>query len=212
MVNKNVLTLGLEKSFASLDCRRIEACRNHSFVHDMKPPNDLDAKVNARIMAIGSSPGKMENSSGRPFISKKIDSSLEINGMSRNDVYFSDVVKCRLTRWNPKTKKIVDRKPTRKEIDACFPLLENEIRLLKPDAIVAMGKTAINLLTGEDTVSSAIESGILEYRGIPVIPAYHPRASAIQRDAVTMLKMRNIRTEAFAMANEVVSGRRMMGT
>lgn len=198
------MTYGLERSGSSLACRAIPACKGKNFVHDMKPPNDVKRKASARVMIVGEAPGMDENAIGRPFVGysgKKIDSALATTGLSRNDVYASNVVKCRPTIVDDVGKER-NRRPSGAEVKACMPLLEAEIAVLKPSVIVALGVTAVNALTGETSIASAIERGTLYHGSIPVIPARHPAATTYMT-ANDKIAAREERDRAFSRAARI---------
>jgi DNA polymerase len=67
-----------------------------------------------------------------------------------------------------------NRKPTRDEMDTCVPYLRAQIDIIKPRALVALGATAIEGLVGATGPMGAMRGKFLEYRGVPVMPTYHP--------------------------------------
>ena len=203
MGSRKTLSWGLNESETAFQCRALPACKGRSFVHDMKPPNDLDRKSNAKIMLVGDSPGKRESAVGRPFVEEKITSALKNAGLSRDDVYMTHVVKCRTTSVD-KNGRVKKRAPRSSEIRQCLPLLEAEINAISPVVIVAMGETAIKTLAGEENVGKAIEKGMLEYKDILVIPTYHPGATSHDKTAMEMFEMRKQRENAFERASKVL--------
>ncbi|HSR74644.1 MAG TPA: uracil-DNA glycosylase [Sulfurovum sp.] len=124
---------------------------------------------NADILFVGEGPGSMEDSSGKPFVgrsgellTKMIENVLHI---SRNDVYITNIVKCR-----PPNNEI----PTPTQAHTCQPYLMKQIELIKPKLIVALGATAYHYLTGDDTEISKVRGTIHQQNGYTVIPTYHP--------------------------------------
>lgn len=91
---------------------------------------------NADIMLIGQNPGAEEERQGRPFVGragKYLDRVLKANGIKRENLFITSVVKCRTP---------ANRKPTAREIKDCIPLLMEQIKQVKPRVIVLMGKVA----------------------------------------------------------------------
>jgi len=124
----------------------------------------------AELMFIGEGPGASEDETGKPFVglaggllTKIIENVLYVK---RSDVYIANVVKCR----PPK-----NRVPTMEEVDACRPFLMEQIALVKPRIIVALGSTSYHHLTGEyDTKISQIRGSVIDFGGIKLVPTYHP--------------------------------------
>ncbi len=92
---------------------------------------------NARIVLVGEAPGFNEDLQGRPFVGaagKFLNELLRIAGLKREEVYITNVVKCR----PPK-----NRNPTDEEINACSPYLDTQLKLINPKIVVAMGSIAL---------------------------------------------------------------------
>jgi DNA polymerase len=117
---------------------------------------------------IGEGPGADEDEQGEPFVGKAgqlLDRMIVAMGFTRDEVYVCNIVKCR----PPK-----NRKPEPDEMAACTPFLTEQIELIQPKVIVAMGATAMQGLLGL--------GGIMRLRGtwklykglIPVMPTFHP--------------------------------------
>jgi DNA polymerase len=124
-----------------------------------------------KVMIIGEAPGKNEDKNGVPFIGsagKILDKALQEGGLARNDVYITNVVKCRPPH---------NRVPTDNEIQICTSsYLKNEINLIAPKIICILGATALKSLLGYDHMG--------KYRGkiIDIVPhryfiTYHPAAT-----------------------------------
>ena len=92
-------------------------------------------------------------------------------GVSRADVYIANILKCR-----PDTpgESSGNRKPTSAEMATCIPYLHEQIDLVKPKAIVALGATAVEGLLGKTLGISKLRGTWQTYRGIPLMPTYHP--------------------------------------
>src|SRR5947208_674026 len=102
-------------------------------------------------MLVGEQPGDQEDLQGRPFVGpagKLLDRALEAAGIDRNDVYVTNVVKH--FKWEPKGKRRIHKKPNSREIAACRPWLEAELRVLQPKVMVCLGATAAQALLGKE--------------------------------------------------------------
>jgi len=104
---------------------------------------------NAAVMFVGEQPGNDEDLSGHPFVGpagKLLDRALADAGISRSEVYVTNVVKH--FKWEPRGKRRIHKKPSASEVAACRPWLDTEIALVKPRAIVCLGATAAQALLG----------------------------------------------------------------
>lgn len=119
-------------------------------------------------MFIGEAPGDDEDAQGEPFVGiagQLLNAMLKAIGLSRETVYIANVVKCRPPdNRNPKVEEIVH----------CNPFLERQIALVKPKLIVALGAVATHHLLSTTTKISELRGQLFDYKGIPLIPIYHP--------------------------------------
>jgi uracil-DNA glycosylase family protein len=103
----------------------------------------------ARVMLVGEQPGDAEDRAGRPFVGpagKLLDQCLVEAGIERRQTYVTNVVKH--FKWVRRGTRRIHSKPGSVEIEACFPWLEAEISLVKPQIVVALGATAAQALFG----------------------------------------------------------------
>src|SRR5690606_9694567 len=103
----------------------------------------------ARVMLVGEQPGDREDRTGHPFVGpagRILDQALEEAGIARADCYVTNVVKH--FKWEPRGKRRIHGKPSAREIEACFPWLEQELALVAPEALVCLGATAAQALLG----------------------------------------------------------------
>ena len=103
----------------------------------------------ATMMLVGEQPGDYEDVSGKPFVGpagKIMDRALEEAGIDRSKVYVTNAVKH--FKWEPRGKRRIHQKPNSREIAACRPWLEAELRVVKPKLVVAMGATAAQTIFG----------------------------------------------------------------
>ncbi len=94
-------------------------------------------------MLVGEQPGDYEDVAGKPFVGpagKIMDRALKDAGIDRKEVYVTNAVKH--FKWEPRGKRRLHKKPNAREIAACRPWLEAELRLVMPNLVVAMGSTA----------------------------------------------------------------------
>ncbi len=97
----------------------------------------------AKIMLLGEQPGDAEYRRGRPFVGpagKLLDKALEEAGVNRASVYLTNVVKH--FKWKPRGKRRIHQKPNGRDIAACRPSMEAELRLIQPRVLVCLGATA----------------------------------------------------------------------
>ena len=104
---------------------------------------------NARVMLVGEQPGDAEDLAGHPFVGpagRLLDRCLVEAGINRKQTYVTNVVKH--FKWVPRGPRRIHSKPGAVEIEACFPWLEAEISVVKPQIVVALGATAAQALFG----------------------------------------------------------------
>ena len=131
--------------------------------------------VHADLMFVGEAPGLDEDRQGEPFVGKAgqlLTKVIETMGLSRDRVYIGNVLKCR-----PDTpgRSFGNRKPTPMEMQTCWPFLMEQIKLIRPKVMVALGTTAVDGLLGKKTMGiTRLRGSFQDFRGIPVMPTYHP--------------------------------------
>ena len=129
----------------------------------------------ARILFVGEAPGAEEDLRGEPFVGKAGELLTKIivaMGLSRDSVFIANILKCR-----PDTpgQTSGNRKPRMEEMAMCFPWLEQQIDLIQPRVLVALGATAVEGLLGKGTPGiTQVRGSWQSHRGIPVMPTYHP--------------------------------------
>lgn len=129
----------------------------------------------AEIMFVGEAPGADEDMVGEPFVGKAgqlLTKIIETMGLRRSDIYIANVLKC---RPNMPPGESGNRKPTPAEMATCKPYLLQQIEIIQPRVIVALGGTAVEGLLGEDKVFiTKLRGTWKEFHGIPVMPTFHP--------------------------------------
>jgi DNA polymerase len=148
----------------ALGCPRCELAKTRKHVVFGEGPE------NAAVMVVGEGPGAEEDKSGRPFVGragKLLDLLLLSSGFQRDEIYICNVLKCRPPG---------NRNPKPDEVDACSPYLLRQVELVKPRLILAMGAFAAQTLLGTDVSIGKLRGKTHEFRGIPLVPTYHPAA------------------------------------
>jgi DNA polymerase len=131
-----------------------------------------DGVIDARLVVVGEAPGANEDETGLPFVGaagKYLDLLLSSVGLSREDsVYICNVLKCRPPG---------NRNPMEDEIEACSPFLKKQLELIRPQALLAVGSFASQLLTGSGKVAlGKLRGEVHSYEGVPLVCTYHPAA------------------------------------
>ena len=136
-----------------------------------------EGTVDAGMMFIGEGPGADEDRLGRPFVGRSgqlLDKMIVAIGLSREQVYIANVVKLRCAEWDESSGRLKDRPPTVSEAALGITWLHRQIEIVRPRAIVTLGASAIRHLLGEMGNLSAIRGNWRSYRGIPLMPTFHP--------------------------------------
>lgn len=108
-----------------------------------------DGPVLAELMLVGEQPGSEEDLEGLPFVGpagRLLDRALAAAGIDRRAVYVTNAVKH--FKWEPRGKRRIHQKPNAREVRACRPWLDAEVRVVRPRAIVCLGATAAQALLG----------------------------------------------------------------
>jgi len=132
---------------------------------------------NADLMFIGEGPGKHEDQQGEPFVGdagQLLNTMLCEIGIRREEVYITNVVKCRPTKV-VKSRPPSNRRPYAGEIEACAPWLAEQVGLIDPKLIVPLGNVATRTILGDRKVAIGLVHGQrFVWKGRTVIPTYHP--------------------------------------
>jgi len=145
------------------DCRRCPLCEGRTTI--VFGDGDPDAD----ILFVGEGPGAEEDKRGLPFVGRAgelLTRMIERGmGLPRSAVYICNIVKCRPPG---------NREPLANEIAACRPFLDAQIDAVAPKVIVTLGRPATGVLLGRDVSITRLRGTWQEYRGIPVMPTFHP--------------------------------------
>ena len=127
------------------------------------------------VMVVGEGPGAEEDRQGLPFVraaGQFLDKWLAAVGLSREtNTYIANVVKCRPPG---------NRDPEGDEVASCFPYLIRQVEIVKPKAILAVGRIAAQHLLHTTQGIGSLRGTVHRWKGIPLVATYHP--SAVLRD------------------------------
>jgi uracil-DNA glycosylase len=127
-----------------------------------------DGDANARLMFVGEGPGADEDASGIPFVGKAgqlLNNMIQAMGLKREEVYIANVVKCRPP---------ANRTPEPVEANTCDQFLLQQIDVVQPEIVVALGSTAATYLLGVKKSLSALRGRWHSCRGAKLAVTYHP--------------------------------------
>ncbi|MDR1650529.1 MAG: uracil-DNA glycosylase [Synergistaceae bacterium] len=151
------------------ECRRRAAsCEMCALSGTRKSVVFGEGSESSKLMFIGEGPGETEDETGRPFVGKAgglLSRILQAAGIDRNDVYITNVVKCRPPG---------NRTPLPEEEAACDRLLQTQILLMKPAIMVLLGNTPIKWILKTTEGVTKLRGRWLDWRGIAVMPMFHP--------------------------------------
>jgi len=162
-----------------------------------------EGRKSARVMLVGEQPGDKEDRAGAPFVGpagRELDRGLEAAGIDRADAYVTNVVKH--FKFEERGRRRIHQTPKRFEIDACKPWLEEELKQVKPVALVLLGATAAKALLGSSFRVTQHRGELLASELAPLVTAtIHPSAILRGPDEQTRAEER----EAFAEDLRVVA-------
>jgi uracil-DNA glycosylase len=135
-----------------------------------------EGPADARLMLVGEQPGDQEDLTGRPFVGpagKVLDAALEAAGIHRGDVYITNAVKH--FKNEPRSKRRLHKKPDTSEIDICRFWLDNELDIVRPRIVVALGATAVRGIMRKSLTINANRGRIIELpNGLNGLITVHP--------------------------------------
>jgi len=160
----------------------------------------------SRVMFVGEQPGDKEDRAGRPFVGpagRELDRALEKVGIDRSQVYVTNVVKH--FAFEERGKRRMHRTPKRFEIEACKPWLDEELRQIRPEALVLLGATAAKALFGSSfritrERGRALDSDLAEL----VLATAHPSSILRQRTDEERHEERRLFTEDLRVVAEAL--------
>jgi DNA polymerase len=162
---------------ARLDALReaVSACRKCEHLADFRTQTVFGVgNPHAELMFVGEAPGADEDKQGEPFVGRAgelLTKIINAMGLSRDDIYIANVLKCR-PDMEPGAPG--NRPPIADEIQRCLPYLREQIAIIQPRILVALGKTAMAGLTGTDEAMGAMRGRWFTFENIPLLATYHP--------------------------------------
>jgi DNA polymerase len=168
---------------------QVERCNNCELCKKIRKKVMGEGNLDTFIVFVGEAPGAEEDKKGQPFIGKAgrlLDNLFEKVELSRNDVYITNLVKCRPPN---------NRRPYRTEIEECNNYLEKELEVVRPSILSPMGNTAVRYFNEKFGLGS---KSIGEIHGtryklstswglIDMVPLYHPAAAIYRRNLFSEL-------------------------
>ena len=168
-----------KKEFLDAVATEIIVCTKCQLSKNRKNSVPGEGNPESPVMFIGEAPGQSEDIKGKPFVGaagKFLETLLSKIGLSRDDVFICNIVKCRPPR---------NRKPMPNEIQTCTPYLDRQIKIIKPHFIVTLGNYSTAYIFSKANLPF---SGITQARGkfyqatildmqITIFPTFHPAAA-----------------------------------
>jgi uracil-DNA glycosylase family protein len=137
-----------------------------------------EGRKRARLMLVGEQPGDKEDLAGKPFVGpagRELDRGLEAAGIDRADAYVTNVVKH--FKFEERGRRRIHQTPRRFEIAACMPWLEEELRVVAPEAVVLLGSVAAKALLGSSFRVTRHRGELIDSDLAPILSAtIHPSA------------------------------------
>lgn len=160
----------LESRDSSLDAIKedIGDCRRCKLHEHRKTIVFGEGNPQAKLVFVGEGPGAEEDASGRPFVGRAgqlLDKIIVAIGLTREDVYIANIVKCRPPG---------NRTPERDEVETCEPFLLRQLSFIRPEVIVALGSPAFQCLLRTKEPISRARGQWRDWNGIRVMPTFHP--------------------------------------
>ena len=122
----------------------------------------------AELVFVGEAPGRDEDRQGKPFVGRAgqlLTRMIVAMGLTRDQVYICNVIKCRPPE---------NRDPRPEEVACCEPFLLQQLEIIQPKVIVALGRFAVQTLLRDSTAISRLRGTWRDYHGIPLMPTFHP--------------------------------------
>lgn len=161
--------------------RMVSECRKCGLCETRTNTVFSDGSSTAKLVFIGEAPGRDEDLRGLPFVGRAgqlLDKMIAAIDLRREEVYICNVLKCRPPE---------NRTPAPDEVEQCLPYLEQQLALVRPALICALGLSAVQALLKTKSSMASLRGRTFEYQGIPLIPTYHPAAllrnPGLKRDA-----------------------------
>lgn len=152
-----------------------EGCRGCDLWRNATQTVFGEGNSSSTVMMVGEKPGDKEDLAGRPFVGPAgalLDRALEAAGIDREKVYVTNAVKH--FKWTRKGRMRIHKKPSTREIAACRPWLDAELRTVRPRIVVCLGSTAAQALLGKDFRVTQQRGEFIEKDGVLFTATVHP--------------------------------------
>jgi DNA polymerase len=175
-----------------IKCTKCDLCKTRT--------NSVPGKGNfqSKVIFVGEAPGRNEDKSGEPFVGvagQKLSIALEEAGISRDEVYITNIVKCR-----PPNNRV----PSTNERNTCQEYLKQEISIIKPKIICLLGNTAFNSILGGSEITK-FRGKIVQKDNQLYFLTIHPAATIYNQKLVSVLKEDIIKL--FSLIKELKNGK-----
>jgi uracil-DNA glycosylase len=161
----------------------------------------------SRLMLVGETPGDREDLTGHPFVGPaghELDGALERAGIDRSEVYLTNAVKH--FKFEERGKRRIHQRPTRSEMDACFPWLRAELDVVGPHVLLLLGAVAGETLFGSSFRVGANRGAPMDSDLAPVVLAtIHPAAILRAPDKAARVAERERFTDDLRLAAEALA-------
>lgn len=168
-----------------------------------------EGKKSSRLMLVGETPGDVEDREGHVFVGPaghELDRALGHLGIDRRDIYLTNAVKH--FRFEERGKRRIHQTPTARQVTACRPWLEAELRVVKPEALVVMGAVAAKSLLGNAFRVTERRGQLLDSDLAPVVVAtIHPSAVLRAPDDRARIRERAAFTKDLQVAADALRAR-----
>jgi DNA polymerase len=153
-----------------------DACRKCAIGYERQNNVYGEGNACAQLMVVGEGPGETEDQLGRPFVGRAgqlLDRMLAAIGLARSEVYICNTVKCRATVPGPNGPR--NRAPDQLEMDNCRPFLDEQIEIVAPKVILALGAPAAKSFVGRDFQITRMRGRwYIGPRDTPLMVTFHP--------------------------------------
>ena len=150
--------------------RRVNACTKCTLGHKRNRAVPGEGSLDADVMFVGEAPGYYEDQEGRPFVGRAgnlLNELLNSIGLRREDVYITNMLKCRPPN---------NRDPLPGEIAACQPYLDEQLEIISPKVVVALGRYSFAKFFPDEPIGKA-RGRARRWNNLLVYPMYHPAAA-----------------------------------
>ncbi len=168
MQKKNAISVATSKKSIDDLCREVAGCERCSLSRTRKNVVFGAGDTQAGIVFVGEAPGADEDEQGLPFVGRAgqlLTNIIKAMGLERKDVYICNILKCRPPG---------NRNPLPDEIRLCEPYLKQQLQLISPQIICALGSFAAKTLLKTETPITVLRGRFHQYEGIKLMPTYHP--------------------------------------